>query len=130
MQEKDSRVRPVFLDKTGIFAKSLNRGLKEAKGRFIARIDRETNSIPISWRFKWNICFNIQCGACFTLVDLIDGKGTVINDKEKNCLSAVSALIGLKLSGSVFYSLRQLPSLSLQLYSQIDYRSRILLIWR
>ena len=39
MREKDGRVRPVFLDKNRHICYALNRGLKEAKGRFIARID-------------------------------------------------------------------------------------------
>lgn len=84
MREKDGRVRPVFLDKNRHICYALNRGLKEAKGRFIARIDCGDQFYPDKLALQMEYLLqHPECGACFTLVDLIDGKGTVINDKEK-----------------------------------------------
>ena len=102
MREKDGRVRPVFLDKNRHICYALNCGLKEAKGRFIARIDCGDQFYPDKLALQMEYLLqHPECGACFTLVDLIDGKGTVINEKEKLSISGISSLIELKLSGSI-----------------------------
>lgn len=84
IQQKDSRVRPVFLEKNRHICYGLNRGLEAAKGQYIARIDSGDRFYPDKLRIQIDyLSTHPECGACFTLLDLIDKNDTVINDEKE-----------------------------------------------
>ena len=77
-QEQDTRVVLINGDKEGISG-ALNKGIKEAKGKYIARMDADDISIPIRFEKQINHMKNLELDICGGHSLLIDSDGK-IND--------------------------------------------------
>ena len=77
--KKDSRIKIIANQKNIGLTKSLNIGIKQAQGEYIARMDADDISLP--HRFEKQICFlekNPSYGAIGTSTKIIDKNGRVI----------------------------------------------------
>lgn len=59
-------------------SRSLNRGLAEVKGEFIARMDQDDISLPDRFAIQINIMQTYKVDICSTAVQVIDGNGSII----------------------------------------------------
>ena len=75
---KDSRIKYVENEDNLDLAKSLNRGLAEARGEFIARMDADDISLPDRFAIQINIMQTYKVDICSTAVQVVDGNGNII----------------------------------------------------
>lgn len=81
----DKRIRYVSMAENKGYLGLLNRGLKEAKGRFIARMDADDIAVPD--RFKEQVQFlenNPEIGICGSWVEYFDGKSGIEKRPESS----------------------------------------------
>lgn len=80
-QNKDNRVYVISLHRNSQICFALNKGIEQARGKYIARIDDddiwEANKLSKQISFLEN---NPEYGACFSWVSIIDSKGNQVND--------------------------------------------------
>ncbi len=80
----DSRIRLIKKDRNEQICIALNRGLREAAGSYIARIDSDDRWKPDKLNKQVELLENHdEYGACFTWADIIDAAGNIINDTEQ-----------------------------------------------
>lgn len=80
---KDQRIKLIINKKNLGIARSLNKTLEVAKGRFIARMDADDISLPR--RLEEQLVFlkkHPKIDLCGTWVDLIDSKGKTVGEKK------------------------------------------------
>ena len=75
-QEQDARVVLINGDKEGISG-ALNKGIKEAKGKYIARMDADDISLPIRFEKQISHMQNLELDICGGHSLLIDSDGTI-----------------------------------------------------
>jgi glycosyltransferase involved in cell wall biosynthesis len=75
-QEQDTRVVLINGNKEGISG-ALNKGIKEAKGKYIARMDCDDISLPIRFEKQISHMQNLELDICGGHQVLIDSEGTI-----------------------------------------------------
>ena len=75
-QEQDARIILINGDKEGISG-ALNKGIKEAKGKYIARMDADDISLPIRFEKQISHMQNLELDICGGHSLLIDSDGTI-----------------------------------------------------
>lgn len=82
-QYTDNRIRKIFFDQNEQMCFAFNYGLKIGKGEYYARIDSDDTWLPDKLekqiRYLEN---NKDCGACFTLVNVVDEHGEKLTENE------------------------------------------------
>lgn len=82
---KDQRIKPLFLNENEHICKATNRGLKEAKGEYIARIDSDDVWMPDKLEKQLRFLEKREnLKVCYTKVDLINEKSEIVNEKLKD----------------------------------------------
>lgn len=78
-QQKDSRIKLICREENGGLSKALNTGLKEARGKYIARIDADDIATPERLKVQYNFMeTNSEYVAVGSGIDYIDKDGNFI----------------------------------------------------
>lgn len=84
----DSRIRVILLEQNEHICVALNTGLAAARGKYIARIDSDDcwlpNKLEKQYRYMEE---NPDCGACFSLVTVVDEDETILKQEQSPFVS-------------------------------------------
>lgn len=84
----DPRIRIIPLEQNEHICVALNTGLAAARGKYIARIDSDDcwlpNKLEKQYRYMEE---NPDCGACFSLVTVVDEKETILTEEQSPFVS-------------------------------------------
>ena len=80
---QDQRLRTLFLEENQQVCLATNKGLRMVNGEYIARLDSDdiwkADKLEKQMKYLLN---HEKCGACFSLIDIINENGEISNDRQ------------------------------------------------